>query len=68
MTTGPTDALGNGYGVGDVMTGTGLQNAGRSVTVLKLGRNGRVHLVAHLTGRKFWTWDRHYRVLSPGPA
>jgi hypothetical protein len=58
----PYDALGNGYGVGSVLIGTGLQNAGRAYTVLAITGKDRVHLEEHLTGRKFWTFARHYRV------
>jgi len=51
------------YSIGDVLTGYGLQNAGHSYTVLAIGRTaGRVRLEEHLTGRKFWTYDRYYRV------
>lgn len=47
--------------VGDVIRGFGLQNAGRHYTVLQLGNtSGRVYLEEHLTGRKFWSFDRHY--------
>lgn len=52
------------YSVGDVLVAYGLQNAGRSYTVLAISSSttGRVRLEEHLTGRKFWTFDRYYRL------
>ena len=55
--------FGDAYKVGSVLKGFGLSNAGRSCTVLTIGNTkGRVRLEEHLTGRKFWTFDRYYRV------
>ena len=59
------DMLGNGYQVGSTLQGFGLSNAGRYYTVIAIGRSaGRVHLEEHLTGRKFWTFMRYYRVIN----
>ena len=51
------------YSVGSTLCGIGLTNAGRSVTVLAIGRTaGRIRVEEHITGRTFWTFDRSYRV------
>ncbi len=60
----PTDLI-QTLCVGDVVQATGLRNAGRHYTVLAIGRTqGRVQLHAHLSGAKFWTFDKGYRFIE----
>ena len=60
------DALGNGYAIGSVVVGTGLSNAGRAHTVRMVSptTRHRFELERHLDGRRFWTFDRYYRVVA----
>ena len=59
------ELFGDVYKIGSVLKGIGLSNAGRSYTVLSIGNTaGRVHLEEHFTNRKFWTFDRYYRVID----
>lgn len=47
------------FSVGDVLQGYGLHNAGRFYTVVHIpasGKEGRITVEEHITGRKFKTW------------
>ncbi len=49
--------------VGHVMVGYGLTNAGRYVTVLKVGATrGRVLVRRHIDNKEYWTFTTYYRL------